>query len=54
VKPDRALFEQAEEEVSAFDEAFPLKYNNEDENKKKKRIYWRDIIKHEEEKAAEE
>ena len=54
MRPDKELFEEANEEVSAFEEAFELKYNNEDENKKKKRIYWRDLIKREEQKNAEE
>ena len=54
VKPDKALFQEAQPEVSAFDEAFELKYQQEDENKKKKRIYWKDIIQHEEQKTAEE
>ncbi|CDW74323.1 atp-dependent dna helicase [Stylonychia lemnae] len=54
VKPDKKLFQQAEDEISAFEEAFELKYNNEDENKKKKRVYWRDIIRKEEEKVANE
>jgi len=56
VRPDRELFEEAQQEVSAFDEAFELKLNDEEEAdaKKRKRIYWRDIIKREEEKAAQE
>jgi hypothetical protein len=37
--------------VSAFDDAFELKANNEDEDKKRKRVYWRDIIQREELKA---
>lgn len=41
-------------EVSAFEEAFELRYNNEEENRVKKRIYWKDIIKREEQKAKEE
>ncbi len=48
------MFEEAAQEVSAFEEAFELKHNEEDENKKRKRVYWRDIIRKEEEKAAEE
>ena len=44
VRPDRELFQQAQEEVSAFEEAFTLVANNEEENKKRKRVYWRDII----------
>lgn len=48
VRPDKQLYENAQEEVSAFDEAFELKYNVEDENRKRKRIYWKDIIKREE------
>jgi|LauGreDrversion4_2_1035121.scaffolds.fasta_scaffold1142711_2 hypothetical protein len=35
VKPDKQLYEQAAEEVSAFEEAFQLEYRNEDENKKR-------------------
>lgn len=54
MKPDKELFTAAVEEVSAFEEAFKLEHNNEDENKKRKRIYWRDIIQREELKAAEE
>jgi ATP-dependent DNA helicase 2 subunit 2 len=40
--------------VSAFEEAFKLEYNNEDENKKRQRVYWRDIIQREEVKTREE
>ncbi len=54
VRPDRHMFESAEEEVSAFDELFKLQYNVEDENRVKKRVYWKDIIKREEQKAQEE
>ena len=54
VKPDKELFEQAAEEVSAFEEAFKLEYVNEDENKKRQRVYWRDIIQREEVKNQEE
>lgn len=48
------MFESAAPEVSAFEEAFELRHNEEDENKKRKRVYWRDIIRKEELKAAEE
>ena len=48
VKPDQELFEEAAHEVSAFEDAFKLEYNNEDENKKRQRVYWRDIIQREE------
>ena len=54
VKPDKELFQAAEPEVSAFEEAFKLEYNNEDENKKRQRVYWRDIIQREEVKTKEE
>ncbi len=54
VKPDRALFEEAAPEVSAFEDAFKLEYVNEDENKKRQRVYWRDIISREEAKNEEE
>jgi hypothetical protein len=54
VKPDKELFQQAAPEVSAFEEAFKLEYTNEDENKKRQRIYWRDIIQREEAKTKEE
>lgn len=54
VKPDKELFEEAAPEVSAFEEAFKLEYVNEDENRKRQRIYWRDIIQREEQKNAEE
>lgn len=40
--------------MSAFEEAFKLEYNNEDENKKRQRVYWRDIIQREEVKTKEE
>ena len=40
--------------MSAFEEAFKLEYNNEDENKKRQRVYWRDIIQREEVKTREE
>ena len=35
VRPDRELYTEAQEEVSAFDEAFELRHQAEDENKKK-------------------
>jgi hypothetical protein len=54
VRPDRHMFEQAQNEVSAFEEAFKLQYNVESENRVKKRVYWKDIIKREEQKASEE
>jgi hypothetical protein len=54
VRPDVSLFQRSAEEVSAFEEAFQLEYRNEDENRKKKRIYWRDLIQREEAKNAEE
>jgi hypothetical protein len=40
--------------VSAFEEAFKIEYNVEDENKKRQRVYWRDIIQREEAKNKEE
>lgn len=54
VKPDKELFEEAAPEVSAFEEAFKLEYVNEDENKRRQRVYWRDIIQREEAKNQEE
>ena len=54
VKPDKELFQEAQPEISAFEEAFKLEYNNEDENKKRQRVYWRDIIQREEVKNKEE
>ena len=54
VKPDKELFEAAQEEVSAFESAFKLEYNVDDENKKRQRVYWRDIIQREEAKTKEE
>lgn len=54
VKPDKELFQEAQQEVSAFEEAFKLEYNNEDDNKKRQRVYWRDIIQREEVKTREE
>ena len=54
VKPDKELFQAAAEDVSAFESAFKLEYNNEDENKKRQRVYWRDIIQREEAKTKEE
>jgi hypothetical protein len=54
VKPDKELFEEAKEEISAFEEAFPLTYVNEDENRKRQRVYWRDLIQREEARNAEE
>ena len=54
MKPDKELFENAAQEVSAFEEAFKLEYNNEDENRKRQRVYWRDIIQREEEKNSED
>lgn len=40
--------------MSAFEEAFKLEYNNEEENKRRQRVYWRDIIQREEVKNQEE
>ena len=40
--------------MSAFEEAFKIEYNVEDENKKRQRVYWRDIIQREEAKNKEE
>ena len=54
MKPDKDLFEGAAEDVSAFESAFKLEYNKDDENKKRQRVYWRDIIQREEEKNKEE
>ena len=54
VKPDKELFQGAAEEISAFESAFKLEATNEDENKKRQRVYWRDIIQREEEKHQEE
>jgi ATP-dependent DNA helicase 2 subunit 2 len=54
VKPDKELFEAAQQEVSAFESAFKLEYNVDDENKKRQRVYWRDIIQREEAKTKEE
>lgn len=51
VRPDRELFERGQNEISAFDDAFELKQNDEETDKQKKRVYWRDIIKREEMKA---
>jgi hypothetical protein len=54
VKPDKELFEEAAPEVSAFEEAFTLEYRNEEENRKRQRVYWKDIIQREEVKNKEE
>ena len=59
VRPDREMFQEAEEEISAFEEKFNLEKVEEAEGeaKEKKRVYWKDIIAKEEEKverAAEE
>ncbi|TNV73932.1 hypothetical protein FGO68_gene16167 [Halteria grandinella] len=54
VRPDKELFEEAKDEVSAFEEAFPLQPVNDDENRKRQRVYWRDLIQREEQKNAEE
>ena len=40
--------------MSAFEEAFKIEYNVDDENKKRQRVYWRDIIQREEAKNKEE
>ena len=48
MRPDKELFESAQEDVSAFDEAFELKANVEDEDRQRKRVYWKDIIQREE------
>lgn len=40
--------------MSAFEEAFKLEYTQDDENRKRQRVYWRDIIQREEAKNQEE
>ena len=40
--------------MSAFEEAFALQYNNEEENRIKKRVYWNEILQREEIKLKEE
>lgn len=49
VRPDREMFEQAHEEIGAFDEAFDLKEIEEDQQPRQ-RVYWKDIIQREEQK----
>lgn len=47
------LFDNAEQEMAEFDEAFDIKFKEEDPNAKepeKKRVYWRDIIEQEEQR----
>lgn len=53
VRPDREMFQEAEEEISAFDARFELEKVEEvvGEAKEKKRVYWKDIIAKEEEKV---
>ena len=43
LKPDIEMYSRAEEEVSAFDQAFTL--NQVDVEPEKKRVYWKDILK---------
>jgi len=55
VRPDRELFQEAQQEVSAFDDAFEIMPNPEAEREREQRkIYWKDIMKREEEKKEEE
>ena len=53
VRPDREMFQEAEEEISAFDARFELEKVEEVEGeaREKKRVYWKDIIAKEEEKV---
>ena len=53
VKPDREMFMNAQQEISAFDEQFDLQPVEEVEGgaaKEKRRIYWKDLIAREEQK----
>jgi len=54
VRPDRDLFGQADQEISAFDSAFELVEHEQEEAGKNKRVYWKEIIEREEEKQAVE
>ena len=51
LKPDLEMYSEAQQEVSAFDEAFKL--NEVEAEPEKKRIYWRDIMLQEEKKLEE-
>ena len=48
---DEEIFENAEQEMAEFDDAFEITVNeDETKQKEKKRVYWRDIIEREEQK----
>lgn len=53
VRPDREMFQEAEEEIAEFESKFDLQKVEEGdgEAKDKKRVYWKDIIAKEEEKV---
>ena len=53
VRPDREMFQEAEEEIAEFDSKFELEKVEEVEGeaKEKKRVYWKDIIAKEEQKV---
>jgi ATP-dependent DNA helicase 2 subunit 2 len=53
VRPDREMFEGAEMAVREFESLFDLQEVESKEDNKKKRIYWRDIIRQEDAKNQE-
>ena len=50
VRPDQELFRHAQNELQEFDQAFDIRAHEEEESKKPKRIYWRELIRQEEQK----
>jgi len=42
LKPDKEMYEQAQEEIEAFDKAFELKAA--EVQQEKKRVYWNEIL----------
>lgn len=56
LQPDEEIHEGAQEEMEEFDKAFTIVHNEEDKEgaERRQRVYWRDIIEREEQRAREE
>ena len=56
LQPDEEIHEGAQEEMEEFDKAFTIVHNEEDKEgaERKQRVYWRDIIEREEQRARAE
>jgi len=54
VRPDKELFEESSDIIDAFNSAFDLIFKTDVDSLKKKKIYWRDLIKKEERRKNED